>query len=93
MKIARAFGAGIDAVRKMVPRFLSLARELALEIVGFVFLAFGAFFLIGPWGFVNSLRERPEDTTRLIVSAAGAVMFAWFGVDSFRRAKRLARKR
>ena len=93
MKLAKAFGAGIDAVRKMVPRFLSIARELGLEIVGFVFLAFGAVFVFGPFGFIQAYRQLPESMTRLVVSGVGAIMFAWFGYDSFRRAKKLARKR
>ena len=93
MGIARAFRAGIDAVRKMVPRFLSIARELALEIVGFVFLAFAAVFVAGPFGFLQALRHDPGNKTRLIIAGAGALMFAWFGYDSFRRAKKLAKKR
>ncbi len=93
MKISKALGAGADAVRKMVPRLLSIARELALEIVGFVFFAFGAVFVFGPFGFIQAYRQLPDSMTRLIVSGVGAIMFAWFGYDSFRRAKRLARKR
>ena len=93
MKAAKALGAGIDAVRKMVPRFLSIARELALEIVGFVFFAFGAVFVFGPFGFIQAYRQLPDSMTRLLVSGLGAIMFAWFGYDSFRRAKKLARKR
>ncbi len=93
MKAAKAFRAGIDAVRKMVPRFLSIARELGLEIVGFVFFAFGAVFIFGPFGFIQAYRQLPESMTRLLVAGAGAIMFAWFGYDSFRRAKKLARKR
>ena len=93
MKAAKALRAGIDAVRKMVPRFLSIARELALEIVGFVFFAFGAVFVFGPFGFIQAYRQLPESMTRLLVSGLGAIMFAWFGYDSFRRAKKLARKR
>ena len=93
MKAARALGAGIDAVRAMVPRFLSIARELAHEIVGFLFLAFSAFFAFGPFGFVQAYRNDPENMGRLLISGAGAIVFAWFGYDSFRRARRLAKKR
>ncbi len=77
----------------MVPRFLSIARELSLEIVGFLFLAFAAFFLFGPFGFIQALRHEPESMTRLLVAAGGAVMFAWFGIDSFRKAKKISRSR
>ena len=93
MKFARALGAGTDAVRKMVPRFISIARELSLEVVGFVFLAFAAVFVFGPFGFIQAYRQLPESLTRLVVAGIGAIMFIWFGYDSFRRAKRLARKR
>ncbi len=93
MRVAKAFEAGKYAVRHSIPRFLSLARELSLEVVGFLFFAFAVFFAFGPFGFVQAYRSLPESMTRLIVSAAGAIMFAWFGYDSFRRSKRLARKR
>ncbi len=93
MQVAKAFGAGLDAVRRMVPRFLSIARELGLEIVGFVFLSFGAFFVFGPFGFIQAYRQLPDSFTRLVVSGVGALMFAWFGIDSFRKAKKIARAR
>ena len=93
MKASRALGAGLDAIRGIVPRFLSIARELALEVVGFVFLAFGAVFVFGPFGFIQAYRQLPESMTRMVVAGVGALVFAWFGYDSFRRAKRLARKR
>lgn len=96
MSLGRTLQAGMDAVRRMVPRFLSIARELGLEIVGFVFFAFGMVFVFGPFGFIQAYRldpENPERMTRLLVSGVGAVMFGWFGFDSFRRAKRLARRR
>lgn len=93
MGAAKAFGAGLQAIRKMVPRFLSVARELAHEVTGFVFFAFAAIFVFGPFGFIQAYRQLPEGMTRLVVAGAGALMFAWFGFDSFRRAKRLARER
>ncbi len=83
----------MDAIRKTVPRFLSLARELSLEIVGFVFLAFAAFFLVGPFGLIHVYRQDPESWTRLAIAAGGAIMFAWFGLDSFRKARRISRSR
>ncbi len=77
----------------MVPRFISIARELALEVVGFVFFAFAAFFLFGPFGMIQAYRQLPEAMTRLVVATVVGAMFVWFGYDSFRRAKKLARKR
>ena len=93
MKASRALSAGIDTVRKMVPRFLSIARELGLEIVGFVFLSFAMFFVFGPFGFIQAARQLPDSLTRLVIAGGGAIMFAWFGIDSFRKAKKLSRGR
>lgn len=93
MPAGKALSAGIDAVRKMVPRFLAIARELSLEIVGFMFLAFAAVFLFGPFGLIQTFRQQPESVTKLAVAAGGAIMFAWFGIDSFRRAKKISRTR
>ena len=93
MKASKALSAGLDAIRKMVPRFLTIARELGLEIVGFVFLSFALFFVFGPFGFIQAYRQLPESMTRLVVAGGGAIMFAWFGIDSFRKAKKLSRTR
>ncbi len=93
MKAGKAFGAGLHAIRKTIPRFISIAKELAHELVGAMFFLFAVVFLVGPFGFVQNLRELPETMTRVLVSGLGALMFAWFSFDSFRRAKRLSRKR
>lgn len=93
MAFGKAVGAGIHAVRSLIPRLLSIARELGLEIVGFVFFVFAAVFLFGPYGFVQALRQLPDSLARLVVAGVGALMFAWFGYDSFRRAKRISRNR
>lgn len=93
MNAGKALSAGLNALRGTLPRFISLARELALEVVGFMFLAFAAFFVFGPFGLITAYRQLPETMDRLVVAAVVALVFVWFGLDSFRRAKRLARKR
>lgn len=93
MKAAKALRAGIDTFRRMLPRFLTLARELGLEIVGFVFLSFALFFVFGPFGLIQAYRQLPDSMTRLLVAGGVAIMFTWFGIDSFRKAKKLSRTR
>ena len=93
MRLGKAFGAGLKAIRQSIPRFVSLARELAHEVIGFMFFAFAAVFIFGPFGFIQNFEPSIGWNARLIVSGIGALMFIWFGFDSFRRAKRLARKR
>ena len=65
MRFAKALEAGKHAVRHSIPRFLSLARELSLEVVGFLFFAFAVFFAFGPFGFVQAYRSLPESMARL----------------------------
>ena len=93
MQLGRAFGAGLQAIRQSIPRFISLAKELGHEVVGFMFFAFAAVFIFGPFGFIQNFEPDGGWNARLVISGIGALMFVWFGVDSFRRAKRLARKR
>ncbi len=93
MKLARAFDAGREAIRSTIPRFISLARELALEVVGFMFFAFAAFFVFGPFGLVQAYRQLPDAMNRLVVACVVSAVFVWFGWDSFRRSKKLARRR
>lgn len=93
MQLGKAFGAGLKAIRQSIPRFVSLAKELAHEVVGFMFFAFAAVFVFGPFGFIQNFEPGGGWNRRLVVSGIGALVFIWFGIDSFRRAKRLARKR
>ena len=79
--LTAAFDAGVGVMR-------SAARGLHglwLEITGFFFLVFAGLGAIAVW----RESQAPEDnSTRLLLTLAFTLMFAWFGVTSFRRARR-----
>ena len=93
MNFGKAFSAARDAFRTILPRLISIAHQLWLEVIGFVFLVLAVLFVFGPFGFIQAYRQEPENMLRLVVSGAGALMWAWFGFDSFRRAKKTTRNR
>ena len=93
MRLGTAFSAGLKSIRQSIPRFVSLAKELAHEVIGFMFFVFAAVFIFGPFGLIQNFEPGAGWNARLVVSGIGALVFIWFGFDSFRRAKRLARKR
>lgn len=93
MRLLKAVKAGMGALGDSVPKLISIARELGLEVVGFVYWVFAAVFIFSPYGFIEAYRSLPESFARLLLSGGGALMWAWFGYTSFRRAKKIARER
>ena len=93
MRLLKAARAGLSALSGSLPRLLSIARELGLEVVGFVYWVFAALFIFSPYGFIEAYRSLPDSFGRLLLSGGGALMWAWFGYTSFRRAKKIARER
>ncbi len=93
MRLLKAAKAGLGALSGSLPRLLSIARELGLEVVGFVYWVFAALFIFSPYGFIEAYRSLPDSFGRMLLSGGGALMWAWFGYTSFRRAKKIARER
>ncbi len=78
--LAAAFDASVGFAR-------SAARGLHglwLEITGFFFLVFAALGAVALW---RESQAPDGNSTRLLLIAAFTLMFAWFGVTSFRRAR------
>ena len=79
--LAAAFDAGAGFARSAAHGL----RGLWLEITGFFFLVFAGLGAIALW----RESQAPEgNSTRLLFTLAFTLMFAWFGVTSFRRARR-----
>ncbi len=93
MRLLQAARSALGALGGSLPRLLSIARELGLEVVGFVYWVFAALFIFSPYGFIEAYRSLPDSLMRLLLSGGGALMWAWFGYTSFRRAKKIARER
>ena len=87
VKRSRTYSAVLKGARATLGHFGSVLHQLWLEITGFVFLAFAGV------GLVASAREygayhAGRGTSGHVALAAGfTVMFAWFGMSSFWRAR------
>lgn len=88
VKQSRAYGAVMQGARTMFSHFASALHQLWLEVTGFVFLAFagiGVVFLVREYSAYHAGRG----TSGRIAEAAGfALVFGWFGVSSFWKARR-----
>jgi hypothetical protein len=88
VKRTRTYGAVSTGARTTISHFAGVARQLWLEVTGFVFVAFAAV------GFVEIVKEYAAyhagkvAGSRVAAAAGFTVMFGWFGVTSFVRARK-----
>jgi len=84
---SRTYGAILNAGRATTGRFVLVLHQLWLEITGFVFLVFA---LIG-WSAVarewGAYHHGKGSSGHLASAAAFSLLFSWFGISSFRRAR------
>ena len=88
VKRSRTYGAVRGGVRAAMRHFAGVAHQLWLEITGFVFLIFA---LVGLAALVReySSFHAGKGTGSHVAAALGfTVVFGWFGVSSFWRARR-----
>jgi hypothetical protein len=84
---SRTYGAVLNGARATLSHFAGVLRQLWLEITGFVFLAFAG---VGLVAFVREYTSfhSGKGTSGHVAAAAGfTLMFGWFGVSSFWRAR------
>jgi hypothetical protein len=84
-KVLRAAGVGLGTTAKVVQRTTHI---LWLEITGFFFLVFATVCASAGWREYQRHLEGKADLNRVYVAAAIALLFVWFGVTSFVRARR-----
>ena len=88
IKGSRTYGAVLGGVRATLGHFAAVARRLWHQIMGFVFL------VIAAAGVLQSVKEYTAyhaggvAPNRLAVAAGFALVFGWFGVSSFWRARK-----
>ncbi|HEV3333121.1 MAG TPA: hypothetical protein VG096_19175 [Bryobacteraceae bacterium] len=73
-------------VQHVVPAFVKPARTLWNEIIGFLFLSFAVIFGIQAVRYYMA-----SDGVRLFFAGFCTCVMAWFGVSSFRRARKISR--
>ena len=88
IKRSRTWGAVLSGVRATVGHVAAVLRQLWHEITGFIFLAFAAF---GAFALVKeylAYRASGIGPNRVAVAAGFTLVFGWFGVSSFWRARK-----
>ena len=92
VKGSRTFSAVMSGARATLRHFSGVAHQLWLEITGFAFLVFAAGGAIALVREYNSLQAGKGTSSHLALAAGFTVVFAWFGVTSFWRARARSRR-
>jgi len=81
-----AWRQGVALLRHLVPAMLKPILALWNEVIGFVFLSFGAIFGLRTAHYVWS-----HDTMRALIAGVCTGIMGWYGFGSFRKARRISR--
>ena len=87
LKRTRTYGAVLNGLRATLRHLGGVLHQLWLEITGFVFLAFagvGVMALVREYGAYHLGKG---SSSHLAAAAGFSIMFCWFGITSFWRAR------
>lgn len=87
VKRTRTYGAVLNAARATLSHFAAVAHQLWLEITGFVFLAFAAVGVVALAREYSAYHAGKDSSGHVAIAACFTVVFAWFGITSFWRAR------
>jgi hypothetical protein len=76
-------------VKHIVPALIKPLHTLWNEVIGFLFLSFAVIF--GGYAVRYYLRGGDGDGARLFIAVFCTLLMAWFGISSFRRARKISR--
>lgn len=88
VKRTRTYGAVLSSVRTTVSHFAATLRQLWLEVTGFAFLAFATGGLVAVIKEYRAYRVGGIGQGRVAAAAGFTLMFGWFGVSSFYKARK-----
>jgi hypothetical protein len=88
IKGSRTYGAVLGGVRATVGHFAAVVRQLWHQITGFIFLVIAAAGLLQSVREYLAYRAGGIGPNHMAVAAAFTLVFGWFGVSSFWRARR-----
>jgi len=78
--------------KHIIPAVIKPLHALWNEVVGFFFLCFAAFFGIRTYTYYRQYTDGvPGKFMAVVLTAFFAVVFAAFGISSFRRAHKISR--
>ena len=75
----------------MVPATIKPARILWNEVIGFMFLVIAGMFLLQGVSTWRQYQGKPGDVIKLVMISVCVLLLGYYGVSSFRRAKRISR--
>jgi hypothetical protein len=93
IKGSRTYGAVLSGVRATVGHFAAVARQLWHEITGVIFLAFAGFGVVALVKEILAYRAGGVGSNRVAVAAGFTLVFGWFGVSSFWKARKPRKSR
>jgi len=73
-------------LRHLVPAVVKPIHSLWNEVIGFLFLSFGAIFALRTARYLWS-----HDTMRGLLAGGCTAIMAWYGIASFRKARKISR--
>ena len=87
VKQSRTYAAVLSGARATLGHLAGVLRQLWLEITGFVFLAFAGVGVVAEVREYSASHGHPRTFGHLALAAGFSIMFAWFGITSFWRAR------
>lgn len=73
-------------LRHVVPAVVKPLHALWNQLIGFLFISFGAIF-----GLRTARYMMSHDTGRSLVAGAATAIMAWYGIGSLLRARKISR--
>jgi tryptophan-rich sensory protein len=84
----RYIDAGIEAGKVTIAQTTKAAHSLWLQITGFVFCVFSVVGASALWREYQSLQRPWTQDARFLITAVFTLMFAYFGISAFVKARR-----
>jgi hypothetical protein len=75
---------GQEFVRHVAPAIIKPVHTLWNEVIGFLFLSFGAIF-----GFKTMRYVMDHDPGRASIGGLCTLLMLWYGISSFRKARKI----
>jgi hypothetical protein len=75
----------------VLPAVLRPLRILWNEMIGFVFLVLALLFTVASRRMIGEFDGSPGDILKLVVTASFVLLLAYYGISSFRRARKISR--
>jgi len=92
----KAIRHGGSFLKHIIPAIVKPLHALWNEVVGFFFLCFATFFGIRTYTYFRSYTQSPPalaggEFLRVVATGFFVLVFAYFGISSFRRARKISR--